>query len=287
MSEYFSEKLLPPFDRYLVPKEWITDPSLMVFTNGIIFTIMIFYVPKTENSFRITGTASDAQSIDGVYYILKDNSSTPGAPDDTWTKAALQGSNWQASLDLSSGNEGVYYLFISAVDSAHNIKEPQMYKIYGDKNSPELVINQGLPFYSDGGEDSFLSGTVEDTYLESFTVTGGNSGSVPEISGNTWKLGLGDWPDGNYTLVFTARDKAGRETVKNASVVVDSGAPVVEFTSITPLVDANNRKDNVNGTIYFGEITFYPQSGLDPNLLPETDLHFGQLIKLPSKHTQK
>lgn len=44
---------------------------------------------------------------------------------------------------------------------------------------------------------------------------------------------------------------------------------------------------NVNGTIYFGEITFYPQSGLDPNLLPETDLHFGQLIKLPSKHTQK
>ena len=44
---------------------------------------------------------------------------------------------------------------------------------------------------------------------------------------------------------------------------------------------------NVNGTIYFGEITFYPQSGLDPNLLPETDLHFGQLIKLPSKHKQK
>lgn len=204
---------------------------------------------KTENSFRITGTASDAQSIDGVYYILKDNSSTPGVPDDTWTKAALQGSNWQASLDLSSGNEGVYYLFISAVDSAHNITEPQMYKIYGDKNSPELVINQGIPFYSDGGEDSFLSGTVEDTYLESFTVTGGNSGSVPEISGNIWKLGLGDWPDGNYTLVFTARDKAGRETVKNASVVVDSGAPVVEFTSITPLVDANDRKDNVNGTI--------------------------------------
>ena len=52
MSEYFSEKLLPPFDRYLVPKEWITDPSLMVFTNGIIFTIMIFYVPKTENLFN-------------------------------------------------------------------------------------------------------------------------------------------------------------------------------------------------------------------------------------------
>lgn len=37
---------------------------------------------------------------------------------------------------------------------------------------------------------------------------------------------------------------------------------------------------NVNGHIYFGEITFYPQSGFDPNLLPETELEFGNLIKL-------
>ena len=37
---------------------------------------------------------------------------------------------------------------------------------------------------------------------------------------------------------------------------------------------------NVNGHIYFGEITFYPQSGFDPNLLPETELAFGNLIKL-------
>lgn len=37
---------------------------------------------------------------------------------------------------------------------------------------------------------------------------------------------------------------------------------------------------NVNGKIYFGEITFYPQSGFDPNLLPETDKQFGDLIDL-------
>ena len=40
---------------------------------------------------------------------------------------------------------------------------------------------------------------------------------------------------------------------------------------------------NVNGKIYFGEITFFPQSGFDSNLLPETDKYFGQLIKLPKK----
>lgn len=37
---------------------------------------------------------------------------------------------------------------------------------------------------------------------------------------------------------------------------------------------------NVDGKIYFGELTFFPDGGVDPNLLPETDLHWGQLIKL-------
>ena len=35
-----------------------------------------------------------------------------------------------------------------------------------------------------------------------------------------------------------------------------------------------------NGCIYFGEFTFYPQGGYDINLLPETDLYFGNLITL-------
>lgn len=37
---------------------------------------------------------------------------------------------------------------------------------------------------------------------------------------------------------------------------------------------------NVDGKIYFGEMTFYPASGLDKNLLPETDKYFGDLINL-------
>lgn len=38
-----------------------------------------------------------------------------------------------------------------------------------------------------------------------------------------------------------------------------------------------------NEKIYFGEYTFFPQSGFDENLLPETDLYFGNLIKLENK----
>lgn len=40
---------------------------------------------------------------------------------------------------------------------------------------------------------------------------------------------------------------------------------------------------NVNGKIYFSEITFFPASGFDKNRLPEADLYFGEKIKLPQK----
>lgn len=38
---------------------------------------------------------------------------------------------------------------------------------------------------------------------------------------------------------------------------------------------------NVRGKIYFGELTFFPASGFDSNRLPEADMYFGRLIKLP------
>lgn len=37
---------------------------------------------------------------------------------------------------------------------------------------------------------------------------------------------------------------------------------------------------NVNGKIFFGEMTFFPASGFDSNRLYETDLYFGKLINL-------
>lgn len=40
---------------------------------------------------------------------------------------------------------------------------------------------------------------------------------------------------------------------------------------------------NVDGAIYFGELTMYPRSGFDSNLLPETDLLFGERITLPEE----
>ena len=38
---------------------------------------------------------------------------------------------------------------------------------------------------------------------------------------------------------------------------------------------------NVDGAVYFSEITFFPDSGFDVNRLPEADLYFGEKIVLP------
>ncbi len=40
---------------------------------------------------------------------------------------------------------------------------------------------------------------------------------------------------------------------------------------------------NSDGKIYFGEITFFPDSGFDANLLKETDKYFGEALILPSR----
>lgn len=44
---------------------------------------------------------------------------------------------------------------------------------------------------------------------------------------------------------------------------------------------------NVNGQPYFGELTFSPNNGLDPNRLYETDLYFGKLTDLGGLKDEK
>lgn len=39
----------------------------------------------------------------------------------------------------------------------------------------------------------------------------------------------------------------------------------------------------IDGKIYFGELTFFPDSGFDLNLLPDADLYWGKMLALPNK----
>ena len=73
-------------------------------------------------------------------------------------------------------------------------------------------------------------------------------------------------PDG-FTLPKPENMDEMFEIAKKLSVA--SGAPFLR-------VDLYN----VNGKIYFGELTFYPDCGMDRNRLPETDEYFGSLVDL-------
>jgi len=79
-------------------------------------------------------------------------------------------------------------------------------------------------------------------------------------------------------------NKRGKEAPENFTLPMPKGMP--EMFNIADKLSEGipfARVDlyNINGTIYFGEITLYPASGYDSNRLPEADLYFGQKIKLP------
>ena len=79
-------------------------------------------------------------------------------------------------------------------------------------------------------------------------------------------------------------NKRGKEAPENFTLPMPKGMP--EMFNIADKLSEGipfARVDlyNINGTIYFGEITLYPASGYDSNRLPEADLYFGQKINLP------
>lgn len=39
----------------------------------------------------------------------------------------------------------------------------------------------------------------------------------------------------------------------------------------------------IDGLVYFGEMTLYPVSGFDANLLKESDAHLGEMLILPEE----
>ena len=85
-------------------------------------------------------------------------------------------------------------------------------------------------------------------------------------------------------------NKAGKIAPKNFSIPKPDGIEemfkIAEKLSMGfPMVRVDLY--NINGKIYFGELTFFPNSGYDPNRLPEADLYFGNLIDLSIVIDQK
>lgn len=70
---------------------------------------------------------------------------------------------------------------------------------------------------------------------------------------------------------FTIPKPKGLDKMFELASVLSKGIPFVRVDFY-----------DVAGDIRFGEMTFYPDGGLDSNILPETDLYFGSLIRTGS-----
>ncbi len=79
-------------------------------------------------------------------------------------------------------------------------------------------------------------------------------------------------------------NKRGKEAPENFTLPKPNGIDVMfelanKLSKGIPFVRVDMY--NIEGKIYFGELTFFPASGFDANRLPEADLYFGDKIKLP------
>lgn len=84
-----------------------------------------------------------------------------------------------------------------------------------------------------------------------------------------WKLKRLNVRGKNAPKDFTLRKPACMDEMFRIAEQLSVGHPFVRVD----LYECNER-------IYFGEMTFFPDSGFDENLLPETDEYFGNLINL-------
>ena len=215
------------------------------------------YLPK-DNLFKaFEGTFTDNVSkISQVYYSENKNS----APSEWKAVTSLITSQNKWILNYTADeNDSQKTFYFKAVDNAGN------YSV--SENPLKIIIDKDIPSITDlkitsGGKD-FVSGN-DTVYVKSgFTI----SGKIIETNFKELKCSgetLSVLNDGTFTkevtepqeesfqfsYTFTVSDKAGQTSSKSVSVFYDKKKPEPNFSSVSPLVTADGKENNVNGIVY-------------------------------------
>ena len=166
---------------------------------------VLFGVPSTPTSETVTAVllASDAVSgVDSTYYSV--NGGLPSLYSDPLLFEA----------------EGIYELQFWSVDIAGNAEGLQSVSFEIDLTPPAVDIT--------GVEDAGLYNT---SVTPEITITGATESTVT-LNGAPYTSGTPITEEGTYTLVVTARDAAGNETVVTYTFEIDLTAPEVTITGV-------------------------------------------------------
>jgi hypothetical protein len=194
-----------------------------------------------------SGTATDAGSgVASVYYtIVKKGSAQPAFSTSTWTLAAGAAS-WNSTISLTS--EGEYTLYVVAVDAIGNTASA-VSRNFGVDQSPPSLTETNHPATSYTKSAFTLAGAVGDTdALASFTITESKNGATAQsvsytavpsslagVQSATYvsqSLPLAGVANGSYAYVLTATDVAGKTTVVNRTINIDTTPPTVMLNAI-------------------------------------------------------
>jgi len=195
-----------------------------------------------------SGTAADAVSGVGSVEWSTDGSNF----------AAASGTNgWNATLDLDTLGEGPQTLSVRATDAAGNASTVATRAFGIDQASPTLSAIS-IPTGTVYGNALFsLSATAADSNaLANVTVTQSKDGATAttvfnqNYTGTSQTITVSSLPsgglaDGVYEYTITVTDAASKTGEATRTVQIDTTAPSVEFTSVSPITQGGQ----VNGII--------------------------------------
>jgi hypothetical protein len=163
----------------------------------------------------------------------------------SWSEAGHHTCVWNAS----TLPDGAYKLKLKAYDQAGNIGEASC-QITVDNTPPAVEIHWPL-------NGSFVRGTVfvevdgEDLNLDAMTIRIDDFVHVWGEGGNQiciWETQ--EFTDGIYTLVLSARDKAGNTAETSIQVTVDNTAPLLSNPQLSPSEPHTGEKVNVSINVF-------------------------------------
>ena len=185
-----------------------------------------------SNTYTIRGTVTDNDGK-GVSLLAYSINSTDGVDGD-WV-SLTPSFNWNAAgIDFGSAGEGSKILWVRAGDGLNALRVVSV-SLYYDTAAPELTettINTGSQQLTNG--TLTFDGEASDTNeLLSLGVSLNGAAAIPitvELD-DSWTYTL-PAVNGDYTLVFTAEDIAGRTTSLTRRALTDVSAPALPVINV-------------------------------------------------------
>ncbi|MCL6577906.1 MAG: Ig-like domain repeat protein [Candidatus Bathyarchaeota archaeon] len=163
----------------------------------------------------------------------------------SWSEVGYHTYLWNTTTLL----DGIYTLNLEAHDQAENIAETEC-TITVDNTAPTVEIAWPL-------NGSYVKGMViveisaEDVNFDGMELKIDESVHVWNAGGSqTYIWETADYDDGIYTIVLSARDKAGNEAETSMSVTVDNTAPLISNLVWSPLEPMADEQVNVSAEVF-------------------------------------